>query len=191
MVAVDISLQNATIFVNLPFLLPLLEYFTAPPPDNQLQRVTTASQTFLDAAPVSGDVTRFQLRGGVDSEPEPFSQVDGGLSYQMKISVHGLVKEPDIVLLSDATREDSEALIVQVSPFIELLVLCFALVTTSDRHKHSLFQTQVEFDYKMENEKQMLSANLTDLQMQAARFPDVKKTSYKVMNFYVKITFAR
>ena len=40
----------------------------------------------------------------------------------------------------------------------------------------------MEFDYNVENEKQMLSANLTTLQMQASQFPDVKKTSYKVRN---------
>ena len=38
----------------------------------------------------------------------------------------------------------------------------------------------MEFDYTLDDEKQMLSANLTNLQMQASQFPDVKKTSYKV-----------
>lgn len=38
----------------------------------------------------------------------------------------------------------------------------------------------MEFNYNMEHEKQMLSANLTRLQMQASQFPDVKRTSYKV-----------
>ena len=36
------------------------------------------------------------------------------------------------------------------------------------------------FDYKLEDVKQMLSADLTNLQLQASQFPDVKKTSYKV-----------
>ena len=123
--AVDISLQNATIFVNFPFLLPLLEFFTTPPPDlsKQRQRTTTASQTSLDAAPVSildpegRDVPRHQSRS--ITAPEHVSQVDAatvsGQATEMKIFVHGVVKEPDIVLLSDATRADSEALIVQVS----------------------------------------------------------------------------
>ena len=123
--AVDISLQNATIFVNFPFLLPLLEFFTTTPPElsKQRQRTTTASQTSLDAAPVSildpegRDVPRHPSRG--ITAPERVSQVDAaavsGQVTQMKIFVHGVVKEPDIVLLSDATRGDSEALIVQVS----------------------------------------------------------------------------
>jgi len=123
--AVDISLQNATIFVNFPFLLPLLEFFTTPPPDlsKQRQRTTTASQTSLHAAPISildtegRDVPRHPSRGITASKP--VSQVDAavvsGQVIQMKIFVHGVVKEPDIVLLSDATRADSEALIVQVS----------------------------------------------------------------------------
>ena len=38
----------------------------------------------------------------------------------------------------------------------------------------------MEFDYKLEDVKQMLSSNLTNLQLQASQFPDVKKTSYKV-----------
>jgi len=38
----------------------------------------------------------------------------------------------------------------------------------------------VQFDYKLEDAKQMVSANLTNLHMQASQFPDVKKTSYKV-----------
>ena len=67
-------------------------------------------------------MTRPQSEGRVIAAPEPLSQVDAasglGQSTQMKISVHGVVKEPDIVLLSDATRGDSEALIVQVSPSI-------------------------------------------------------------------------
>ena len=108
-------------------MLPLLEFFTAPPPDlnKQSQKISTASQTFLDAAPVSvseiegRDVPRPQPEGRVIDAPETLSQVDAapgfGQSTQMKISVHGVVKEPDIVLLSDATRGDSEALIVQVS----------------------------------------------------------------------------
>ena len=123
-------MKNATIFVNFPFLLPLLEFFTAPPPDlnKQSQQITTASQTFLNAAPVSvsevegRDVTSPPPEGRAIGAPEPLSQVDAasglGQSTQMKISVHGVVKEPDIVFLSDATRGDSEALIVQVSPGI-------------------------------------------------------------------------
>ena len=44
----------------------------------------------------------------------------------------------------------------------------------------SFIQAEVDFDYKLKDEKQMLSANLTNLQMQASHFPDVTKTSYKV-----------
>ncbi len=128
--AVDISLQNATIFVNFPFLLPLLEFFTAQPSDlhNQQQHhVTTASQTSLDTAPVrvsdpaigDEDGTLHRLESKIIAATRTFSQVDAAplpaQGSQMKISVHGVVKEPDIVLLSDATRRDSEALIVQVS----------------------------------------------------------------------------
>ena len=125
----DISLQNATIFVNFPFLLPLLEFFTAPPRDlnKQRRRVAAASQTSLDAPCVDGvgseiegrDAPRHPPVGRVTSAAEPVSQVDAaalsGQTPQMKIFVHGVVKDPDIVLLSDATRGDSEALIVQVS----------------------------------------------------------------------------
>ena len=39
----------------------------------------------------------------------------------------------------------------------------------------------MEFDYNFEDVKQMLSANLRNLQLQASQFPDVKKTSYKVI----------
>lgn len=41
-------------------------------------------------------------------------------------------------------------------------------------------QAEVEFDYKLEDVKQRLSADFTNLQLQASQFPDVKKTSYKV-----------
>ncbi|KAL9969256.1 hypothetical protein ACROYT_G021452 [Oculina patagonica] len=167
---VDISLQNATIFVNFPFLLPLLEFFTTQTSDlhNQQQHhVTTASQTSLDTAPVrvsdpaigDGDGTLHRLESKVIAATRTFSQVDAAplpaQGSQMKISVHGVVKEPDIVLLSDATRSDSEALIVQA---------------------------EVEFNFNLEDVKQVLSANLTNLQMQASQFPDVKRTSYKVLN---------
>ena len=130
LLAVDISLQNATIFVNFPFLLPLLEFFTAPPSEvhhQQQRQVTTASQTSFGTAPVrvpdsageDSDWPLQRLESTVSAVARTFSQVDASPSpphgSQMKISVHGVVKEPDIVLLSDATRRDSEALIVQVS----------------------------------------------------------------------------
>lgn len=38
----------------------------------------------------------------------------------------------------------------------------------------------MKFDYTLEGVKQSLSADLKNLQMQAAQFPDVKRTSYKV-----------
>ena len=127
--AVDISLQNATIFVNFPFLFRLLEFFTSPTPAIQKQHdlVTTASQTSLDnfvppnAISTGTEVTdvprREQDRGGI-SRPEAVSQVDAAVTSSqasLKIVAHGVVKDPDIVLLSDATNKDSEALIVQVS----------------------------------------------------------------------------
>ena len=128
--AVDISLQNATIFVNFPFLLPLLEFFTAPPSDvhhQQQRQVTTATQTSLGAAHIrvpdsAGEDSEWplqRLESTVSAVARTFSQVDAAplppQGSQIKISVHGVVREPDIVLLSDATRRDSEALIVQVS----------------------------------------------------------------------------
>ena len=127
--AVDISLQNATIFVNFPFLFHLLEFFTSPTPAIQKQHdlVTTASQTSLDTfvppnaistgTEVTDVPTREQDRGGI-SRPEAVSQVDAAVTSSqasLKIVAHGVVKDPDIVLLSDATNKDSEALIVQVS----------------------------------------------------------------------------
>ena len=127
--AVDISLQNATIFVNFPFLFRLLEFFTSPTPAIQKQHdlVTTASQTSLDTfvppnaistgTEVTDVPTREQDRGGI-SRPEAVSQVDAAVTSSqasLKIVAHGVVKDPDIVLLSDATNKDSEALIVQVS----------------------------------------------------------------------------
>ena len=127
--AVDISLQNATIFVNFPFLFRLLEFFTSPTPAIQKQHdlVTTASQTSLDnfvppnaistGTEVRDVPTREQDRGGI-SRPEAVSQVDAAVTSSqasLKIVAHGFVKDPDIVLLSDATNKDSEALIVQVS----------------------------------------------------------------------------
>ena len=127
--AVDISLQNATIFVNFPFLFRLLEFFTSPTPAIQKQHdlVTTASQTSLDnfvppnAMSTGTEVTyvprREQERGGI-RRPEAVSQVDAAVASSqasLKIVAHGVVKDPDIVLLSDATNKDSEALIVQVS----------------------------------------------------------------------------
>ena len=127
--AVDISLQNATIFVNFPFLFRLLEFFTSPTPAIQKQHdlVTTASQTSLDnfvplnaintGTEVRDAPTREQERGGI-SRPEAVSQVDAAVTSSqanLKIVAHGVVKDPDIVLLSDATNKDSEALIVQVS----------------------------------------------------------------------------
>ena len=131
--AVHISLQNATIFVNFPFLLPLLEFFTTPPSDLYHPRqpqVTTASQTFLDAPPAAGDPEAAREERDVPihktesrdvTAAETFSQVDAAASptqaTQMKIFVHGVVKDPDIVLLSDATNRESEALIVQVTRF--------------------------------------------------------------------------
>ena len=127
--AVDISLQNATIFVNFPFLFRLLEFFTSPTPAIQKQHdlVTTASQTSLDTfvppnaistgTEVTDVPTREEDRGGI-SRPEAVSQVDAAVTSSqasLKIVAHGVVKDPDIVLLSDATNKDSEALIVQVS----------------------------------------------------------------------------
>ena len=127
--AVDISLQNATIFVNFPFLFRLLEFFTSPTPAIQKQHdlVTTASQTSLDTfvppnaistgTEVTDVPTREQDRGGI-SRPEAVSQVDAAVTSSqasLKIVAHGVVKDPDIVLLSDATNKDNEALIVQVS----------------------------------------------------------------------------
>lgn len=60
-----------------------------------------------------------RLESEVITATAALSQVDAAplpsQGSQMKISVHGVVKEPDIVLLSDATKKDSEALIVQVS----------------------------------------------------------------------------
>ena len=126
--AVDISLQNATIFVNFPFLFRLLEFFTSPTPAIQKQHlVTTASQTSLDTfvppnaistgTEVTDVPTREQERGGI-RRPEAVSQVDAAVTSSqasLKIVAHGVVKDPDIVLLSDATNKDSEALIVQVS----------------------------------------------------------------------------
>ncbi|XP_068698299.1 intermembrane lipid transfer protein VPS13C-like isoform X1 [Montipora foliosa] len=161
---VDILLQNATIFVNFPFLLPLLEFFAAPPQDSSkiVPRTATASQTNRETA--LGSVSEIegpyvpQAGDGVDYAPEFISEVDAAtesLSSDMKITVHCVVKEPDIVFLSDASRKDSEALIVQA---------------------------EVEFDYSMGDGKQMLSAKLTDLQMHASQFPDVTKTTYKVLN---------
>ena len=127
--AVDISLQNATIFVNFPFLFRLLEFFTSPTPAIQKQHdlVTTASQTSLDnfvppnamstGTEVTDVPTREQDRGGI-SRSGAVSQVDAAVTSSqanLKIVAHGVVKDPDIVLLSDATNKDSEALIVQVS----------------------------------------------------------------------------
>ena len=43
-----------------------------------------------------------------------------------------------------------------------------------------LCQAEVEFDFNMDGGKQELSSKLSRLQMQAAQFPDVKSTSYKV-----------
>ena len=43
-----------------------------------------------------------------------------------------------------------------------------------------LGQAEVEFDFNMDSGKQELSSKLSRLQMQAAQFPDVKSTSYKV-----------
>ena len=130
MFSVDISLQNATIFVNFPFILPLLEFFTNPSSDlyePRQHQATIASQTSFDAPPGrvlftttgDGDVPLHRLESEVVNTTGALSQVDAAplpsQGSQMKISVHGVVKEPDIVLLSDATRKDSEALIVQVS----------------------------------------------------------------------------
>lgn len=128
--SVDISLQNATIFVNFPFILPLLEFFTSPSSDlydqRQRRQFTIASQTSFDAtrgrvlspATGNGDVPFHRRESEVITATEALSQVDAApLASQgspMKISVHGVVKESDIVLLSDASRKDSEALIVQV-----------------------------------------------------------------------------
>lgn len=127
--SVDISLQNATIFVNFPFLLPLLEFFATPSSDLYERRqgqATIASQTSFDATPgrvpgpatAYGDVSLHRLESEVISVAGVLSQVDAAplpsQGSQMKISVHGVVKESDIVLLSDSTRKDSEALIVQV-----------------------------------------------------------------------------
>ena len=58
-----------------------------------------------------------QAGDGVDYALEFISEVDAAtesLSSDVKITVHCVVKEPDIVFLSDASRKDSEALIVQV-----------------------------------------------------------------------------
>ena len=127
--SVDISLQNATIFANFPFILPLLEFFTSPSSNSYQRRqgqFTIASQTSFDASPGrvfgsatgNGDVPFHRLESEVITATEALSQVDAAplasQGSQMKISVHGVVKESDIVLLSDASRKDSEALIVQV-----------------------------------------------------------------------------
>ena len=122
-------MQNATIFVNFPFILPLLEFFTDPSSDlyeRRQRQATIASQTSFDAPPGrvlspatgNGDVPLDRLESEVITPIGNRSQVDAAplpsQGSQTKISVHGVVKEPDIVLLSDATRKDSEALIVQV-----------------------------------------------------------------------------
>lgn len=126
---VDISLQNATIFVNFPFILPLLEFFTYPSSNLYEQRqgqFTIASQTSFGASPGrilgpttgNGYVPFHRPESEVITATKALSQVDAApLASQgshMKISLHGVVKESDIVLLSDASRKDSEALIVQV-----------------------------------------------------------------------------
>ena len=133
----DFTLQNATIFLSFPFIWPLLEFFTAPPAKkNQLNlQITSASQTSLDGAIVSEETdSKKRDSEGKDSRdiPNPFSgrgsfQVSQEATNQEEaaspqaekapfhIFVHGVVKQPNIILLSDATRKDSEALIVQVS----------------------------------------------------------------------------
>jgi len=90
--------------------------------ERRQRQATIASQTSFDATPgpatAYGDVPLHRLESEVTSAAGALSQVDAAPSpsqgSQMKISVHGVVKESDIVLLSDATRKDSEALIVQV-----------------------------------------------------------------------------
>ena len=94
------------------------------------QQETAASQTSLDAVPVCAvgtkgedmDIARPWPEERGTRAQEPLSQVDAATVSsqvaQMKIFVHGVVKEPDIILLSDATRGDSEAFIVQVSVYV-------------------------------------------------------------------------
>ena len=135
--SVQVSLQNATIFVNFPFLFLLLEFITIPPSDVNHPRepqVSVVSQTSLDASGVRDPETPREGRdaqihrtesGDVTSTDAP-SQVDAAASptqeTQLKIVVHGVVEDPNIVLLSDATNKESEALIVQVIGFWSLFL---------------------------------------------------------------------
>ena len=135
--AVQVSLQNATIFVNFSFLFLLLEFITIPPSDVNHPRepqVSVVSQTSLDASGVRDPETPREGRdaqihrtesGDVTSTDAP-SQVDAAASptqeTQLKIVVHGVVEDPNIVLLSDATNKESEALIVQVIGFWSLFL---------------------------------------------------------------------
>ena len=121
---VDITLQNAAIFVNFPFLFSLLDFFVSPPQgaSENVQRIATASQTdrpaaFVSVSEVEGPYlphTEERLLDAVDF----ISEVDAGMLEApsgLKIKAHCVVKEPEIFFLSDATKKDSEALIVQVS----------------------------------------------------------------------------
>lgn len=114
--------------MNFPFILPLLEFFTAPSSDlyeREQRQTTIASQTSFVTSPGrvldpgNGDVPLHWLESEVITATGALNQVDAATlrsqGTQMKISVHGVVKEPDIILMSDATKKDSEALIVQVS----------------------------------------------------------------------------
>lgn len=135
--SVQVSLQNATIFVNFPFLFLLLEFITIPPSDVNHPRepqVSVVSQTSLDASGVrdpetpregrdaqihrteSGDATSTYAPNQVDAVASPTQET------QLKIVVHGVVEDPNIVLLSDATNKESEALIVQVTGFWSLFL---------------------------------------------------------------------
>ena len=118
---VDITLQNAAIFVNFPFLFSLLEFFVSPPQgaSENVQRIATASQTDrpVSVSEVEGPYlphTEERLQDAVDY----ISEVDAAMLEApsgLKIKARCLVKEPEIFFLSDATKKDSEALIVQVS----------------------------------------------------------------------------
>lgn len=121
---VDITLQNAAIFVNFPFLFPLLDFFVTPPEDasENVRRIATTSQTdrsgaYASVFEVEGPYlpdTEERLQDAVDLISEVDAATLAGPSG-LEITVHCVVKEPDIFLLSDATKKDSEALIVQVS----------------------------------------------------------------------------
>ncbi|XP_048577905.1 intermembrane lipid transfer protein VPS13A-like isoform X2 [Nematostella vectensis] len=165
---VVLQLQSASIFVNFPFIWPLLEFFTPVLQDEEKvdddQFVSAAeSQASLDAPPTSYDVT-----SPVDLSRET-SNFTTASSFRKRapavkvpttappfnLTVKGTVKQPDIVLLANPLDKNSEAIIVQ---------------------------TEVDFAYKMSNEKQQLNSLLTSLQMVSCQFPNVQDTAYKVLN---------